>query len=166
MYYDFILVKYRELRVFGHRRSLIMRSIFKSKKGISPILATLLLIVIAVAAVIVTYAWVMTFTGSTTGQAGAILTVENVRFYDESGQKVDITIRNSGTSNAKIVEVYNGTSSSNLEAVSSPSYSPSEVISEGESAKITFAFTWESGTRYHFKVVTEEGLSLPFSEEA
>ena len=75
-----------------------MRSIFKSKKGISPILATLLLIVIAVAAVIVTYAWVMTFTTSTTDQAGAVIIVENVRFHDTN--KIEVILRNSGTGDA------------------------------------------------------------------
>ena len=65
----------------GDRRSQMMKNILKSKRGISPILATLLLIVIAVAAVIVTYAWVITFTGSTTSQAGAVLTIDNVRFH-------------------------------------------------------------------------------------
>ena len=144
-----------------------MRSITKSKKGISPILATLLLIVIAVAAVIVTYAWVMTFTGSTTGQAGAVLTVENVRFYDSSGKKVEIVIRNSGTNDATVAEVYRGTSSSDLQQQSSVTYDPSSrLVSEGESLKITFNYNWASGTRYYFKVVTEEGLSFPFSEEA
>ncbi len=143
-----------------------MRSIFKSKKGISPILATLLLIVIAVSAVIVTYAWVMTFTGSTTSQAGAVLTVENVRFYDSSGKKVDITLRNSGTASANIVEVYEGTSASNLEPVTSVVYDPANSVSEGTSSKITFDLTWTTGTRYHFKVVTQEGLSIPFSESA
>jgi len=88
-----------------------MRSILKSKKGISPILATLLLIVIAVAAVIVTYAWVMTFTSSTTNQAGAILTVENTRFYTDSDTDyVEVILRNAGTGDAKIVEVYAGAS--------------------------------------------------------
>jgi len=143
-----------------------MRSIFKSRKGISPILATLLLIVIAVSAVIVTYAWVMTFTGSTTSQAGAVLTVENVRFYDSSGKKVDITLRNSGTASAIIVEVYEGTSASNLEPVTSVVYDPANSVSEGTSSKITFDLTWTTGTRYHFKVVTQEGLSIPFSESA
>ena len=64
-----------------------MKKMLKSKEGISPILATLLLIVIAVAAVIVTYAWVMTFTTSTTSQSGAVLTVENIRFYNISTTK-------------------------------------------------------------------------------
>jgi FlaG/FlaF family flagellin (archaellin) len=166
MYYDFIFVKYREPRVSGHRRSQIMRSIIKSKTGISPILATLLLIVIAVAAVIVTYAWVMTFTTSTTNQAGAVLTVENTRFYNSGGDKVEIVIRNSGTGNAKVAEVYRGESASDLQQASSVTYSPtSQMVSAGESLKITFSYNWDSGTRYYFKVVTEEGINIPFSAE-
>jgi flagellin-like protein len=145
-----------------------MRTILKSKKGISPILATLLLIVIAVAAVIVTYAWVMTFTGSTTGQAGAVLSVENVRFYTSgSTDRVEIVIRNSGTNSATVAEVYRGTSDSDLQQQSSVTYDPSSrVIAEGESIKITFNYNWASGTRYYFKVVTEEGLNIPFDREA
>jgi flagellin-like protein len=148
--------------------SLMMKSMINSKKGISPILATLLLIVIAVSAVIVTYAWVMTFTTSTTGQAGAVLTVENVRFYTQgSTDRVEIVIRNSGTNGATVAEVYQGTSSSDLQQASSVTYDPSSrVISEGSSIKITFSYNWDSGTRYYFKVVTEEGLSIPFDAEA
>ncbi len=145
-----------------------MRSIFKSKKGISPILATLLLIVIAVAAVIVTYAWVMTFTGSTTSQAGAVLTVENVRFY--GSDDIEIVIRNSGTSDAKVAEVYHGTSASDLQRISSSDidYNPtSQIASAGSSLEIDIEDTdWDSGTRYYFKVVTEEGLNIPFDREA
>ncbi|MCW4016341.1 MAG: hypothetical protein NWF06_08225 [Candidatus Bathyarchaeota archaeon] len=145
-----------------------MRSIFKSKKGISPILATLLLIVIAVAAVIVTYAWVMTFTTSTTNQSGAMLTVENVRFYTSgSTDRVEIVVRNSGTNSATVADVYSGTSATDLQQVSSVTYSPSsQIVSEGESLMITFNYNWASGTRYYFKVVTEEGLTIPFNEEA
>jgi flagellin-like protein len=145
-----------------------MRTMLKSKKGISPILATLLLIVIAVAAVIVTYAWVMTFTSSTTSQAGAILGPENVRYYQE-GQtdKVEIVIRNSGTNDAKVAEVYSGTSASGLQQESSVTYDPtSMLISEGSSITISFDFDWDSGTRYYFKVVTEEGYSIPIDAEA
>ena len=146
-----------------------MRSMLKSKKGISPILATLLLIVIAVAAVIVTYAWVMTFTASTTSQAGAVLTVENVRFYG-SGNDIEIVIRNSGTADAEVVEVYLGEASSDLQKVSSGDivYVPSsQIISAGSSLEIDIENAgWVSGTRYYFKVVTEEGLRIPFSEEA
>jgi hypothetical protein len=57
-----------------------MKSIIKSKKGISPNLVTPFLIFISVAAVIATCAWVITFTESTTSNAGDLLKQENVRF--------------------------------------------------------------------------------------
>ena len=140
-----------------------MRSIFKSKKGISPILATLLLIVIAVAAVIVTYAWVMTFTTNTTNQA-TMLTVENTRFIP-GGDDIEIVIRNSGTADAKIVEVYQGESSSDLQRVDFDL--SSEIISAGSSIDIDIEnVDWDSGTRYYFKVVTEAGQNLPFNAQA
>jgi len=144
-----------------------MRSIIKSKKGISPILATLLLIVIAVAAVIVTYAWVITFTGTTTQNAGALLQPENVRFY--SDDDIEITIRNSGTGNAKIVEVYQGPSTSELEKLEVREYDPdTQIVNAGSSITIDIRLDddWESGTIYYFKVVTEEGYNLPFQAEA
>ena len=145
-----------------------MRSIIKSKKGISPILATLLLIVIAVAAVIVTYAWVMTFTSSTTNQAGALLTVENVRFFTDSGTDyVEVILRNSGTADTKIETVYIGTSSSNLTTQTTVTYDPvTQTVSEGGTLRITTQYDWNDGTRYHFKMTTEAGQTLPFSELA
>ena len=148
-----------------------MRSIFKSKKGISPILATLLLIVIAVAAVIVTYAWVMTFASSTTNNAGAILGFENIRFYtDGSDENIEVVIRNSGIADAEVVEVYLGESISDLQKFSSSDidYDPnSQIIVAGSSIEIVLEDTdWESGTRYYFKVVTEEGFKISFNAEA
>jgi len=142
-----------------------MKKILKSKAGISPILATLLLIVIAVAAVIVTYAWVMTFTTTTTSQSGAVLNVENIRFY--STNKVEIFVRNSGTADAKVVDVYAGTSSTNMEKQGTVTYTPStQLVVAGASLNVTVTYTWTDGTRYYFKLATEEGQTLPFSEEA
>ena len=145
-----------------------MKKILKSKAGISPILATLLLIVIAVAAVIVTYAWVMTFTSSTTSQSGAVLNVENLRFHNITTTKyVEAIIRNSGTADAKIVEVYAGTSSTDLIKQTSVSYSPGTQISAaGSSLNVTITYPWTTGTRYYFKVVTDAGQTLPFNEKA
>jgi flagellin-like protein len=147
-----------------------MKKMVKSKEGISPILATLLLIVIAVAAVIVTYAWVMTFTTSTTSKAGAVLSPENIRFYNSSGVlKVDITIRNSGTADARIVDVYNGTSSTNLAKFTGTiTWNPTTqmAVASGSLTITLSSFTWATGTTYYFKVVTDAGLSLPLSQKA
>jgi flagellin-like protein len=142
------------------------KNMLKSKKAISPILATLLLIVIAVAAIVVTYAWIMTYMGATTGRAGEELVVENIRFHDSTN--VTITLRSTGTSDSKIVAIYNGTSSMNLMALASGSVSPSlpKVIRAGSSENFEINIgSWEYGTRYYFKVVTDSGYSLPFSEK-
>ena len=143
--------------------------ILKSKKGISPILATLLLIVIAVAAVIVTYAWVMTFTASTTSQAGAILKVDNVRFYTEvSTDYVEVILRNSGTGDAQVDTVYAGTTVSNLETQTAVAYSPSSlgIVTACSTLNVTITYDWTDGTTYHFKMTTEEGFEIPFRREA
>ena len=126
------------------------------------------MIVIAVAAVIVTYAWVMTFTGSTTSQAGAVLTVDNVRFHTVSSTDyVEIILRNSGTGDAKVESVYAGTSDSNLALQSSVSYNPtSQIVTAGSSLNVTITYDWTDGTMYYFKMATEEGMTVPFNREA
>lgn len=147
-----------------------MRKMLGSKKGISPILATLLLIVIAVAAVIVTYAWVMTFTGTQTQQAGAVLSVPNKRFYNDNGTlKIEITLHNSGSADAKVSKVYMGTSSGNMpELTSGVTYDPTTkvVSANGGTLKVTIAYDWVSKTRYYFNFLTEAGQTLPFDEAA
>jgi len=137
----------------------------KSKKGISPILATLLLIVIAVAAVIVTYAWVMTFTGTQTQQAGVLLIKENVSW--PTNTSINIVIRNTGTSNGKVTAVYIGTSSTNLASasLSSPATLPA-TVNAGDSATFTLTKTWDPNTRYYFKFATDTPAALEFSEKS
>ena len=145
-----------------------MKNVLKSKKGISPILATLLLIVIAVSAVIVTYAWVMTFTGSTTSQAGAILKTDNVRFYTQSNTNyIEVILRNSGTGDAEVGAIYIGTSGSNLETQSTITYDPtSQIVAAGETLEATITYDWTDGETYYFRITTEEGLEIPFNREA
>jgi len=143
----------------------------KAKKGISPILATLLLIVIAVAAVIVTYAWVMTFTTTQTGQAGAVLQEVNTRFYNVSSTKyIDVTLMNSGTADAKITKVYVGTSSATLiDMTDSVVFAPATKIVKANGGSILATlenYSWTSGQRHYFKFVTEAGQQIPFDRIA
>jgi len=145
-----------------------MKRMLKSKKGISPILATLLLIVIAVAAVIVTYAWVMTFTSSAGSQAGVILSKDSVAWNSTAGT-ITLYIRNTGTSDATIDAVYVGTSSTNLPKQSSVTYDPTSKLVEkdgGSLLTITITYSWTSKTTYYFKVAPQVGSPLEFHEEA
>ena len=114
------------------------------------------------------YTSTMSLQGSSTSQTGAVLTVENVRFYTSSNTDyIEFVIRNSGTAGTKIVEIYAGTSSSALTIQSSVTYNPStQMVSGGSSLSVTVQYDWTEGTRYYFKMVTEAGQTLPFSELA
>jgi len=144
-----------------------MKKMLKSKKGISPILATLLLIVIAVAAVIVTYAWVMTFTSSQTTQAGVFLHEDAVAWNSTAGT-ITLYVRNTGSSDATIDAVYVGTSSTNLPEQTSVTYNPTSklVAKDGGSITITITYSWTAKTTYYFKVAPLVGSPLEFNEQA
>jgi flagellin-like protein len=142
----------------------LLKKMLLSKKAISPILATLLLIVIAVAAVIVTYAWVMTFTGSQTQQAGVILIKENVSW--PSSSSLIVVIRNTGTSNGKITAVYIGTASANVTSATVASPTLPATVNAGSSQSFTLTYTWAANTRYYFKFSTDTPAILEFSEKS
>lgn len=148
-----------------------MQKLLKSRKGISPILATLLLIVIAVAAIVVTYAWVMTFMGSQTSAAGVILKEENVH-WNLTDSTTHITIRNIGTSDANIESLYLG-ETPNLESVTEyTDLGSGKLLPTGQKLTIVLdwpnplAASWTNGETYYFKITSESGAQLEFIKEA
>lgn len=149
-----------------------MRKVLTSKKGISPILATLLLVVIAVAAIIVTYAWIMAFMGAQTGAGGTILGIENVS-WNTTASTTSMTVRNIGVSDAKIVRLYIGTSSSNLIPVTiNTDIGSGELLPVDQTVTITLSWpnalssSWTNGKTYYFKIVPEAGAELTFTRKA
>jgi flagellin-like protein len=145
---------------------MLNKKVLRSRKAISPILATLLLIVIAVAAIVVTYAWIMTYMGSTTQQAGVLIYKANVNFYTNGTKKIDIDIGNSGTSNTAIIQVYFGTSSTALQNMTTTPALPVSLLA-GKLVRVTITYSWNSGTVYYFKIVPTAGQqALSFQEQA
>jgi len=142
-----------------------IKRLLRSKKAISPILATLLLIVIAVAAIVVTYAWIATYMGSTIQQAGFIPYKANVAFVNGATEKITIDIGNSGTSSGEIVQVYFGTSASALTSQTTTPAVPHSVAA-GSIVSLNITQSWYSGTTYYFKVVPSNGAALSFTEQA
>ena len=139
---------------------------FRSKEGISPILATLLLIVIAVAAIVVTYAWITTYMGTATEQAGFIPYKANVAFLGTSQNKnIAIDIGNSGTSNGQIVQIYVGTTASALSQATVTQTLPAS-ISAGEIESFSLTYDWTAGNTYYFRVVPSSGAALSFQATA
>jgi flagellin-like protein len=138
-----------------------MKKMLKSKEGISPILATLLLIVIAVAAVIVTYAWVMAFTSSQSGQAGVFLRKDAGCLWKTGN--VTVYVRNTGTSDAEIDIVYIDDAPQTTVA-----YDPSSKIVEKDGGLITIVitFSWTPNTEYDFQISPKVGEPLRFTENS
>jgi hypothetical protein len=123
-----------------------MSTLSRSVRAISPILATLLLIVIVVGASIVAYAWIQSSTQSQINTAGGFIIIENTGFYDSD--QIDLTIRNTGTSDVTIDAVY----------VNDFRYSVVQQIQARQSEILTLDYIWESGTKYKIKVATNTGL--------
>lgn len=145
----------------GENVKRLVGKMVKHKRAISPILATLLLVVIAVAAIVVTYAWIMTYMTHATGQAGVVLYAANVNFYG-NGTKIDIDTGNSGTSDTRIIQAYVGISSSTMANVT---ITPAQV-NAGTVQRMTVDYSWQSGVTYYFKVIASTGQSLPWSQQA
>jgi flagellin-like protein len=162
MYVDskFIQVKYRVVR-FPNQSKVkgLTRRIRKSRKAISPILATLLLVVIAVAAIVVTYAWIMTYMNNAGRQAGVILYKANVNFYNQS---IDIDMGNSGTSDTQLTTLYVGTSMTTL---LNQTITP-VPLAAGKVARITIDYPWTKGVTYYFKVLSSTGQTIDWPEQA
>ena len=140
-----------------------MLRLLRSRKGISPILATLLLIVIAVAAIIVTYAWVMTFMGSQSGTAGTLFQIQNV-YWDSATNETKIDIQNYGTSTVKIVNLYIGISTTNLlEVTQFTDIGTGRTIDVEDTDTVTlswpntYATMWSHGQKYYFKIAPQSG---------
>jgi flagellin-like protein len=143
--------------------------ILRSKRGISPILATLLLIVIAVSAIIITYAWVMTFMGAQTTAGGTLMDVENV-YWNSTASTTSIVIRNVGTSGAKIVRIYIGNTAANLiEVTTSTDLDTGQLLPVDGTVTVVLdwpnalATSWTAGKTYYFKIAPEIGTPKEFT---
>jgi len=144
---------------------MLSRKLLKSRKAISPILATLLLIVIAVAAIVVTYAWIMTYMSSAGQQAGIRLYKANINFVTGAPKKISIDVGNSGTSDAQISRVYVGTSgTSMLNQTTTPALPIS--LPRQSTVTITANYNWTAGATYYFRVVTTSGQALEWPDQA
>ncbi len=116
----------------------------KNKKAISPVLAVLLMIAVAVAAALITYAWVMTYLSSTTSRAGHAVQIQSVDF---SGGK--LYAQNVGQGTIVVTDIYlNG-------ALLGSSFTTS--VTEGLTVELAITGTYASGVDYHFKITCDDG---------
>jgi flagellin-like protein len=143
---------------------MLVKEVLKSERGISPVLATLLLIVIAVAAVVVTYAWIMAYLSGARQQAGVMLSVDAVSW--PSNKTIVLYVRNTGTSDAVISAVYIGTSAANLTKADATYNPESGLVSADGGAQIIINYNWTADTKYYFRVIPKTGTPLEYNAKS
>ncbi len=119
----------------------------KNKKAISPVLAVLLMIAVAVAAALITYAWVMTYLSSTTSRAGHAIQIQSVGFTTDTAT---VYVQNVGDGTVVVTNAY-------LEG--NLIVTIDTAVPEGSTLAVLVTSTgaYESGGEYKLKIVCEDG---------
>jgi flagellin-like protein len=137
------------------------------RRGVSPVIATLLLIVIAVAAAVLTYIWVTGYMGTLQAQAGAQqvqekIKIEGVKITD--GKITNIYIRNIGDVKVNVTTVY----LINVTTVLAKDDPKQEIAPEGladiDDNKLTNIknIALKPGVTYTIKAVTSRGTEATY----
>jgi len=134
----------------------------RRRMGISPIIATLLLIVIAVASATLAYIWIISYQGTLSQQASAPQLQEKIKIeaLEYSSDTLTVYVRNIGDVDVTIASAYiiapDGTSIA-MNETTTPA-SPGTLVSVEISG-----VTLSSGTTYTVKVVTRYGTEATYT---
>jgi len=146
----------------GWRRLLIAFS--KKDKGISTIVAALLLVAVVVIASTLVYAWYAGLLGRLMGEVPAVKEVLLMDSYEWKGDRLIMYVRNAGDVDVKIDVFY-------VEEAGQSKYSgvpeiEGNPIRVGSLVKVAITpgggFSWVGGHSYLIKIVTTKGNQFTF----
>jgi flagellin-like protein len=135
------------------RRDRKKMKILKSKKALSPVVASIILIAVTVAVSIAVAAWMGALTFSFMGTEE--LTISKLTWKGPN-TSFDLTIHNHGTKDVTInqIQVNYGTTD-----VTQPTNLPLP-LKAGDTATLTVTFAYVNGTKYDISVVTSSGYKF------
>jgi len=133
------------------------------KRGVSPVIATLLLVAIAVAAAVLTYGWVSGMFSTLSGQAQTQIKIESAKFVAGTAQDyINVTIRNTGSATVTVdlIKVKN----TNTGVVWDTSVKSASIDPSASSVVPAYILTpgtqWEISTSYTIVASTTSGVSV------
>ena len=130
-----------------------------SKKAVSPVIATLLMIAVAVAAAVIVYVWSAGLLGTLMGGGGSQvkeqLIIEAYNWNDPGS--LVLNIRNVGSASVAISKIYVGGTSMTF------SGGPDIGVAAVVTVTVTIAGVSGYGVAYPIKVVTQTGGVFSFS---
>jgi len=125
-----------------------VRNLLRNRKGITPVLSSLLLMLIAVAAMSIAVTATYVITDNLHDTMGERFIVENVWFT--TGQ-ISIYLRNVGKVSIKIVAVYVNHTSQSFTTLE---------LEEDKHGWSNVTYSWSSDSVYHINVVTSRGTKV------
>jgi len=136
------------------------------RTGVSPVIATLLLIVIAVAAAVLAYIWIIGYQGTLTQQASTAQLQERIKIeaVELSGTNLKVYVRNVGDIKVNVTAAYLFDSSGTI--IAKNITVTSLIIPPGGINYIvipTSSGTLTSGTTYTIKVATQKGTEATYT---
>lgn len=136
----------------------------KNRRGISTFIATLLLMVLAVAAGVVIYAYTMGYLGGfgSPTQMGAI-SIDSGSF-DASTGTLEVYIRNIGKTSVLPQDAYLLSETSSVKGAADDGNSATPMPEGGTPGvyKFTFAGNYIAGQTYNFKVICKDNTQISF----
>jgi flagellin-like protein len=125
-----------------------VRNILRNRRGITPVLSSLLLMVIAVAAMSIAITATYVITDNLHDTMGERFIVEDVWF---TTGKISIYIRNVGKVSIKIAAVYVDHAPQSLTPLK---------LEEDEHGWLNVTYSWSSNSAYHLNIVTIRGTKV------
>lgn len=130
--------------------------ILRSKKALSPVVASIILIAVTVAVSIAVAAWMgaLTFTFMATEQ----IQITNMEFIGATNNIIRVTINNTGTSPVTMNEAW-------INNVKKTTTTPSlpATISANAGIQLNITSTWAAGSNYQVKLVSSKGNQFYYS---
>jgi flagellin-like protein len=128
----------------------------RSKKALSPVIATIILIAVTVAVSLAVAAWMgaLTFSFTSTEQ----ITYTSYLWGTKNGADVNITltVKNTGPSTLTLANVEQDGATATNYYINSTGHT-TLLMPKGSSAKIVITYAFVSGIEYNFMVVTAKG---------
>jgi len=136
-----------------------IRKIKKNSKGLSPVIASIILIAVTVAVSVVVAAWMGGMTIGFMGNAEQV-SITNIAFVDDTTDTLQVMVTNSGSTPATVSSAFiNG-----VDATTGMASSPAQPIAKSSSATITLnlptSITLDAGSSYQVKLITQKGTSV------
>ena len=140
-----------------------MKNHRKSKRGLSPVVASIILIAVTVAVSIAVAAWMGALTIGFMGAEQCKIT--NAEFASTSPGVV-LTVRNTGDTAVTIQDVYVGTSLMSVTYLADDDATTGVVQPNGVLEISADSQAWVAGTSYQFKVVSAKGNPFVYTATA